>query len=108
MTSAVLCASHTPLMGDESAGRGAAEAVAAAFARLADSVRAFGPDLVVQFSPDHFNGFFYDLMPPFCVGVQVPLVWLRLAMETPSSTGQVHSTLVPPGSVLHTALSHSA
>ena len=32
-------------------GRGAAEAVVAAFARLADSVRAFDPDLVVQFSP---------------------------------------------------------
>src|ERR1700741_4183578 len=68
MTSAALCASHTPLMGDVSVGRETADSVTAAFARLADQVRAFGPDLVVQFSPDHFNGFFYDLMPAFCVG----------------------------------------
>lgn len=68
LTSAVLCASHTPLMGDASAGHETAEAVDAAFARLADRVRDFDPELVVQFSPDHFNGFFYDLMPSFCVG----------------------------------------
>ncbi|VTU34243.1 2,3-dihydroxyphenylpropionate/2, 3-dihydroxicinnamic acid 1,2-dioxygenase [Variovorax sp. PBS-H4] len=33
-----------------------------------DRVRAFAPELVVLFAPDHFNGFFYDLMPPFCIG----------------------------------------
>jgi 2,3-dihydroxyphenylpropionate 1,2-dioxygenase len=26
------------------------------------------PDLVVVFSPDHYNGFFYRTMPPFCIG----------------------------------------
>ncbi len=31
-------------------------------------VADFDPDLVVIFSPDHYNGFFYKLMPPFCVG----------------------------------------
>lgn len=30
--------------------------------------RAFAPELVVLFTPDHFNGFFYDLMQPFCIG----------------------------------------
>ena len=28
----------------------------------------FNPDLVVVFGPDHFNGFFYELMPAFCIG----------------------------------------
>ena len=28
----------------------------------------FTPDLVVVFGPDHFNGFFYELMPAFCIG----------------------------------------
>jgi 2,3-dihydroxyphenylpropionate 1,2-dioxygenase len=28
------------------------------------------PDLTVLFFPDHLNGFFYNLLPPFCVGVQ--------------------------------------
>lgn len=68
MVTAVLCASHTPLMHDGSAGPETAVAVQSAFARLADRVRVFSPDMVVQFSPDHFNGFFYDLMPSFCVG----------------------------------------
>jgi 2,3-dihydroxyphenylpropionate 1,2-dioxygenase len=31
-------------------------------------LHAFHPDLVVVFGPDHFNGFFYELMPAFCIG----------------------------------------
>jgi 2,3-dihydroxyphenylpropionate 1,2-dioxygenase len=34
----------------------------------AKALRAFDPDLVVVFGPDHFNGFFYELMPSFCIG----------------------------------------
>lgn len=37
---------------------------------MARRITAFGPELIVQFSPDHFNGFFYGLMPAFCVGTQ--------------------------------------
>jgi 2,3-dihydroxyphenylpropionate 1,2-dioxygenase len=55
-------------MHDGSAGAETEAAVQSAFVRLAGRVRAFSPDVVVQFSPDHFNGFFYDLMPSFCVG----------------------------------------
>tara|TARA_R110000772_G_scaffold73034_13_gene159060 strand:+ start:1147 stop:2049 length:903 start_codon:yes stop_codon:yes gene_type:complete len=39
------------------------------FARLADHVRTFDPDIVIQFAPDHFQGFYYRLMPSFCVGL---------------------------------------
>jgi 2,3-dihydroxyphenylpropionate 1,2-dioxygenase len=42
--------------------------VRAAFKDLADFVRSYKPDYVIQFAPDHFNGFYYDLMPPFCIG----------------------------------------
>jgi 2,3-dihydroxyphenylpropionate 1,2-dioxygenase len=38
------------------------------FTQLGQFVTDFAPDLVIQFSPDHFNGFFYDLMPAFCIG----------------------------------------
>jgi 2,3-dihydroxyphenylpropionate 1,2-dioxygenase len=31
-------------------------------------VERFEPDLVVAFAPDHYNGFLYELMPPFCMG----------------------------------------
>src|SRR5262245_10117846 len=48
------------------------KAVHADFFRELDScaaaLRAFNPDLVVVFGPDHFNGFFYELMPAFCIG----------------------------------------
>src|SRR5260221_13831951 len=42
--------------------------VRTAFERLGAFVKEFEPDYIIQFAPDHFNGFFYDLMPSFCVG----------------------------------------
>ncbi len=64
------CASHTPLMAFAEPGGGAGKEVRAALARLGKRIEAFAPEIVFQFSPDHYNGFFYDLMPPFCIGVQ--------------------------------------
>ena len=40
------------------------DAVRAARAFVAE----FDPELVVIFSPDHYNGFFYRCMPSFCIG----------------------------------------
>lgn len=70
MTLAAVCASHTPLMGGMPIEPGIREAVEAGFERLRAAVDAFRPDCIIQFAPDHFNGFFYDLMPSFCVGVE--------------------------------------
>jgi 2,3-dihydroxyphenylpropionate 1,2-dioxygenase len=42
--------------------------VDAALAGARGFVADFDPELVVVFGPDHYNGFFYDMMPPFCVG----------------------------------------
>lgn len=69
MPLAALCASHTPLMYRGPASSQTQSRVEAAFADLASWVKSYGPDCIIQFAPDHFNGFFYDLMPPFCVGV---------------------------------------
>jgi 2,3-dihydroxyphenylpropionate 1,2-dioxygenase len=44
--------------------------VRAAFDKMAAEVKAFDPTLIITFGPDHFNGFFYDLMPSFCVGIR--------------------------------------
>jgi 2,3-dihydroxyphenylpropionate 1,2-dioxygenase len=67
----LICASHTPMMEFiHPAQPGVEQAVRAAFADLAAEVAAFDPQLIVMFAPDHFNGFFYDLMPPFCLGVR--------------------------------------
>lgn len=64
------CASHTPLMPFTRLGNGVEEEVRAALARLGERIAAFDPEVVFQFSPDHYNAFFYDLMPPFCIGVE--------------------------------------
>lgn len=67
----LICASHTPMMEFiHPAADDVEERARAAFAELAREVADFDPELIVMFAPDHFNGFFYDLMPPFCVGVR--------------------------------------
>lgn len=65
---ALACASHTPLlMREELVEPGVMDAVREAFDMLGAFVRDFDADQIIQFSPDHFHGFHYDLMPSFCV-----------------------------------------
>ena len=67
----LICASHSPLMEFASPQRAEQEInVRAAFEKMAAEVKAFDPTLIITFGPDHFNGFFYDLMPSFCVGIR--------------------------------------
>jgi 2,3-dihydroxyphenylpropionate 1,2-dioxygenase len=42
----------------------------AAAARVSAAVEALAPDAVVVIGPDHFHGNFYDVMPPFVLGVE--------------------------------------
>ena len=39
-------------------------------ARVGEAVTALAPDAVVVIGPDHFHGNFYDVMPPFVLGVE--------------------------------------
>ena len=39
-------------------------------ARVADAVTRLAPDAIVAIGPDHFHANFYDLMPPFLLGVE--------------------------------------
>jgi 2,3-dihydroxyphenylpropionate 1,2-dioxygenase len=41
-----------------------------ALAEAREFVRAYDPELVVIFSPDHYNGVFYRMMPPFCISTK--------------------------------------
>ena len=67
----LIWASHSPLMEFASPQRVEQETnVRAAFEKMAAEVKAFDPTLIITFGPDHFNGFFYDLMPSFCVGIR--------------------------------------
>lgn len=62
------CLSHTPLDGYVDPAADVVEEVACVKAAARARVKAFDPELIVVFAPDHYNGFFYDLMPPFCIG----------------------------------------
>ena len=39
--------------------------------RVAKAVSDLAPDAVVVIGPDHFHANFYDVMPPFVIGVEV-------------------------------------
>lgn len=61
--------SHTPLLGKVPVRAEITAELDAVFGTLRSTVAEFSPDITVLFAPDHYNGFFHDLMPPFCVGM---------------------------------------
>lgn len=88
MPIATICASHSPLMHEGEADQETKDDVREAFASLTSFVTDFSPDLIVMFWPDHFNCFFYDLMPPYCLGVSARSIgdWDTRAGELPVPT----------------------
>ncbi|OBF80763.1 3-(2,3-dihydroxyphenyl)propionate dioxygenase [Mycobacterium sp. 852002-51163_SCH5372311] len=62
--------SHSPLLNLPGPSRDLLDDVEAAIAQARDFVSDYDPELVAIFSPDHYNGFFYKVMPPFCIGMQ--------------------------------------
>lgn len=74
MQAAVCTISHSPLIGLNDPGEDVQRRVETAFDQARSFVSAFDPELVVLFAPDHYNGFFYDIMPPFCIGSQARAV----------------------------------
>ncbi len=74
MTSTLVCASHSPLMYCWSRAPDCHAVVEQLFLTRAAQIRAWDPELVIIFGPDHFNGFFLRLMPPFCAGTQCTAV----------------------------------
>lgn len=70
----LLCASHTPLMDHVETDPAIDAEVRGHFRALAEDVRDYDPELVIIFSPDHFKGFFYDMLPPFTVGVRASAI----------------------------------
>jgi 2,3-dihydroxyphenylpropionate 1,2-dioxygenase len=62
--------SHSPLLNLPGPSRDLLDDIEGAIARARDFVEDYDPELVVIFSPDHYNGFFYKVMPPFCIGAR--------------------------------------
>jgi len=69
MPFAAVCASHAPLILEDQTPAPQRDLFLSHMRAAGDWIRAFAPDLIIEFAPDHFNGFFYDLMPNFCVGL---------------------------------------
>jgi len=68
VTLALLATSHSPLLEHAELAAEVSAELESAFAEARRFVREFDPDVIVNFAPDHYNGFFYQLMPPFCIG----------------------------------------
>lgn len=66
----LLTLSHSPLLGINDPKPEVAETLEDAFAEARETVNAYDPDLIILFTPDHYNGVFYTLMPPYCIGYQ--------------------------------------
>ena len=62
--------SHSPLLNLPGPSRDLLDDIDTALAQAREFVETFNPELVVIFAPDHYNGFFYKLMPPFCIGTE--------------------------------------
>ena len=68
MTLALLAMSHSPLLEFADLAPDVSAELDQTFAAARDFVHDYDPDIVVNFAPDHYNGFFYNLMPPYCLG----------------------------------------
>jgi len=78
------CLSHTPLRGRNDPGADVVADVDAVLTAARAEVEAFDPELILIFAPDHYNGLFYDLMPPFVVAT---------AAESVGDYGTLHGQL---------------
>jgi 2,3-dihydroxyphenylpropionate 1,2-dioxygenase len=65
-----VCLSHSPLRDRNRAAPDVEARFEAALEQAAAFVLEREPELTLIFYPDHMNGFFYRLLPPFCVGVE--------------------------------------
>jgi 2,3-dihydroxyphenylpropionate 1,2-dioxygenase len=70
MTLALVTMSHSPLLEYVDPPADVKAAVDASFDQVRSFVHEYDPDLVINIGPDHYNGFFYDIMPPFCIGYE--------------------------------------
>ncbi|HLV77663.1 MAG TPA: 3-carboxyethylcatechol 2,3-dioxygenase [Marinobacter sp.] len=68
MTALMQCLSHTPLVGHVDPEQAVLDEVNGVIATARKRIEEFDPELVLLFSPDHYNGFFYDIMPSYCIG----------------------------------------
>lgn len=89
MERAFLGMSHSPLMGLNPIAPDVEGELHAAIAAAREHVLAYAPELIVLVAPDHYNGFFNELMPPFCIGTQARSVGDYLSPPGPLNVDAV-------------------
>lgn len=67
-TRAFLGMSHTPLIGLATIDHAIEAQLLGAIDTARSQVLRWSPDRIVLIAPDHYNGFFNELMPTFCIG----------------------------------------
>lgn len=103
------CLSHTPLRGRNDPGPDVVAEVDRILTAARKEVEAFDPELILIFAPDHYNGLFYDLMPPFVVATAAESVGDYNTLTGPLSVASdlaLDLTRHLMESDLDTALSH--
>jgi 2,3-dihydroxyphenylpropionate 1,2-dioxygenase len=95
MTVALCTLSHAPLFGITDPDEGTTADIHAAFDGMRAFIRDFDPQLTIVFGPDHYNGVFYDMMPPFCIGSKATSVgdWGTDAGSLPVDRAEARSLL---------------
>jgi 2,3-dihydroxyphenylpropionate 1,2-dioxygenase len=73
-TRAFLGMSHTPLLGLADLKKEVEHELLASIALAKEHVLRWAPDRIVLIGPDHYNGFFNELMPTFCIGSEASSV----------------------------------
>jgi 2,3-dihydroxyphenylpropionate 1,2-dioxygenase len=74
MGAALVGLSHSPLIGKNNPAPEVLARIDEAVEGARAFVREFDPELVVLYAPDHYNGFFYKEMPPFCLATAATAV----------------------------------
>jgi len=62
--------SHSPLLNLPGPSQDLLDDINSALEQARAFVRDYDPELVIIFAPEHYNGFFYKVMPPFCIGTR--------------------------------------
>lgn len=65
----LVCVSHSPLILHRARPPREEPTILAEYDRCIGAIAAMRPDRVVIFATDHFSGFPYSNMPPFCIGL---------------------------------------
>ena len=96
MSLALVAMSHSPLL--HTAELPPADEVRArvddAFDRIHAFAQEFDPTLVVVFAPDHYNGIFYDMLPPFCIGLAASAIGDYGTEAGPLSVDEEHALAI--------------